>query len=160
MKTNIMSGKRNWLVLGTILVVILACPALSWLYTSTALNMASKEGIYATPVEGAISNANRHYCDIERVEIDHASTNSFDGSSPHVWYVIWTVYANHRAPCDLENPGEPLYHKTYERGGGFYLNVKDGWIRMPEGMFPQFIGMWMSVFNLAGPGDPTHIPRD
>jgi hypothetical protein len=155
-----MSKKRKWLIWGTILVVILACPAVSGLYTSRALNWASKEGIYATPVEGVISRANRWYCDVDRVEIERASTNSFDGSSPHVWYVIWTVYADHRAPCSLEDPGEPLYHQTYESVGQYYLNVKDGWVMMPEGMLPDFIGFWMSVFQLAGPGDPTHLPAE
>jgi hypothetical protein len=157
---NMMRRKPTWLVVGTILMVILACPAISGLYTIAALNWARKEGIYATPVEGVIANANRWYCDVQRVTIEHASTNSLDGSSPHVWYVVWRVYANHHAPCDSENPGKPLHHQTYESGGQFYLNMKDGWVMMPEGMFPQFIGEWMGILQLDGPGDPTHIPTE
>ena len=155
-----MNAKRKRFVLAITLAVMLACPIFSWWYTNAALNWARIRGVFATPQEGAISNANRWFCGVERVEIDHASTNSFDGSDPHVWFVMYTVYAKNRAPCDSQHPGAPLYHKTFERGGQFYLNVKDGWVMMPEGLFPEFIGFWMKVFNLAGPGDPTHVPRE
>jgi len=92
-------------------------------------------------------------------QIEQAATNSFDGSDPHIWYVIFTVHAQNRIPCDPENPGPPLHRGTSESGGSFYLHTKDGWVWMPEGRFPEFIGHWMKKLDLAGPGDPTHIPR-
>ena len=155
-----MKAKRKWIVLAITLAVILACATFPWVYTIAALNWVRSGGVFATPQEGAIYNANRGYCGVEKVEFEHVSTNSFDGSNPHIWYVISIVYAKNRAPCDPQHPGAPLDHQTYERGGQFYLNVKDGWVMVPEGMFPEFIGFWMKVFNLAGPGDPTHVPRE
>ncbi len=142
-----------------ILAVVLLCVAFPALYTVSILNWARSQGVYATPQEGVISRAYRWYCEVERVEIEQAATNSFDGSDPHVWYVMYTVHARSHAPCDSEKPGGPLYHQTYERGGNFYLNVKDGWVMMPEGFFPEFVGRWMKILGLAGPGDPTHVPR-
>jgi hypothetical protein len=152
-------AKRNWLVPAIILAVILVCNTFPWLYTSAALNWARREGVYATPKEGVRARANRWFCDVERVNINLASTNSFDGSNPHVRYVTWTVYAKSHSPCDGMNLGEPLYNQTYQ-GGQFYLSTKDGWVMMPEELFPEYIGYWMKVFNLAGPGEPTHIPRE
>lgn len=75
--------------------------------------------------------------------------------------MIWRVYARSHAPCDADNPGTLLYHGTYENAGNFYLNVREGWVMMPEGFFPELVGFWMKVLGLAGPGDPTHIhPSD
>jgi hypothetical protein len=34
----------------------------------------------------------------------------------------------------------------------FFLQTKEGWVHMPEGAFPGFIGFWMKVFGMAGPG--------
>ena len=129
-------------------------------YTIASLNWARSQGVYETPQQGVISTANNHYCGVEKVEIEQAATNSFDGSDPHVWFVLYTVHAKNHAPCDAEHPGPALYHGSFERGGVFYLNVKDGWVMMPEGRLPEFIGHWMKKLNLAGPGDPTHVPRD
>ncbi len=158
-----MNAKRKRLVLPVTLVVILAaflcCAAAPIWYTYAALNWARSQGIYRTPQEGVIDRAYRGYCGVEKVEIEQATTNSFDGSNPHIWYVIFKVSAKNRAPCDPQHPGQPLLNQTYEGGGNFYLNVKDGWVMMPEGFFPEFIGNWMKVLNLAGPGDPTHIHR-
>ena len=146
--------------LGIILGVILISSASLALYPLAALNWARTQGVFETPQLGVISNANRWYCGVEKVEIEQAETNSFDGSDPHVWYVIYAVYARNHSPCDPTHPGAPLYHQTYERGGNFYLDMKDGWVFMPEGLFPTFIGQWMKVFGIAGPGDPTHVPRN
>lgn len=152
--------RRIWVLPAAILWGILLCAAAQMIYTIHALQWARRIGIYNTPQEAVIANINRHYCEIERIDIEQAATNSFDGSNPHVWYVIWRVYARSHTPCDPENPGTPLYHQTHEGGGNFYLNVRDGWVLMPEGRLPQLIGFWMKVLGLAGPGDPTHVPRN
>jgi len=154
------------LILALILAVGVTC-ATGWLlytlaakaYTIASLNWARGQGIYNTPQEGVIARANQYYCELEKVEIEHAATNSFDGSDPHIWYVIFTVHAQNRIPCDSENPGPLLHRGTSESGGSFYLHTKDGWVWMPEGRFPELIGHWMKKLDLAGPGDPTHIPR-
>jgi hypothetical protein len=155
------------LILGLLLVVILAGilvfavgPKLAEQYTIQSLAWARSRGVYDTPQQGVVASANREYCGIEKVEIEQAATNSFDGSDPHVWYVLFTVYAKSHAPCDPGHPGMALTHQTFERGGSFYLDTKDGWVWMPEGRFPEFIGHWMKKLDLAGPGDSTHVPRN
>jgi hypothetical protein len=147
------------LIFVVILAAITAFIACSSLYTVAALSLARSRGVFETPQQGVMFNASRTYCGLEKVEIEQAATNSFDGSDPHVWYVMYTVYASSHAPCNPERSGPGLYHQSYERGGTFYLNVKDGWVMIPEGMFPQFIGYWMKKLSLAGPGDSTHVER-
>ena len=147
-------------LLALALAVTLVCAVVLSVYTISVLNWARSRGVYATPQQGVIARAYQYYCGVEKVEIEQAATNSFDGSKPHVWYVIYRVYAKNHTPCDTENPGRALYHATYENGGGFWLNVKQGWVFMPEGLFPGVIGSWMKVLNLAGPGDPYHVPRN
>jgi hypothetical protein len=169
-------GPGVWLLLsgGLILAAILVCAA-GWqlytiaaqkytlaarVYTIAALSGARSRGVFATPQQGVIFNAKREYCGIEKIEIEQAATNSFDGSDPHVWFVLYTVYAKKHAPCAPGHPGPALVHQTYERGGVFYLNVRDGWVMMPEDLSPEFIGSWMKKLGLAGPGDQTHVPRE
>jgi hypothetical protein len=155
-------------ILGLVLGGLLLCAAAYWVYpiaarnyTIASLNWARSQGVYDTPQQGLISSAYQHYCGVEKVEIEQAATNSFDGSDPHVWFVLYTIYAKNHAPCDPEHPGAEMYHNEgFERGGVFYLNVKEGWVFMPEGRFPEFIGYWMKKLDLAGPGDSTHVPRD
>ena len=140
------------------LAVLAGLAVLLSIYTVLVLNWARGQGVYATPQEGVRAKAERYYCGVEKVEIEQAATNSFDGSNPHIWYVIYRVYADHRTPCDAAHPGAALTHQGYENAGGFWLNVKQGWVFMPEGKFPMVIGFWMKVLGLAGPGDPYHIP--
>jgi hypothetical protein len=157
-----MNAKRKrlaWMILAVILGMVL-CVASQALYTIYALNRARGNGVFETPQQGVISNANRWYCGVEKVEIEQAGTNMPDGSNSHVWYVIWQVYARNRAPCDSNNPGLPLHYKTYETGGNYYLNARDGWVYMEEAMLPDLVGIWMKVFGLAGPGDPTPPHRN
>ncbi len=166
-----MQEKPKWPV-GTVILALILVVILDGLvgyqlytiaaryYTISSLNWARSQGVFETPQHGVILNANREYCGVEKVEIEQAATNSFDGSDPHIWFVLYTVYAKTHVPCDPVHPGPGLYHQTYERGGTFWLNVKDGWVRMPEGRFPEFIGFWMKKLDLAGPGDPTHVHRN
>lgn len=136
------------LALGAALVLAVLCS----LYTVFALQWAESRGVYASPQEGATARAYEGYCGVERVEITHASTNSFDGSNPHVWYVMFTVYARSRPPCDKVTAANALHNGTYESGGSFYLNSKKGWVYMPEGWFPGLIGFWMRVWGMEGSG--------
>ena len=154
------SGRILLEILGLVLAIAAAGATLLTVYTYSALRWARNRGVYETPQIGTVARANENYCEIDQVEIQHASTNSFDGSKPHIWYVIYRVYAKNRAPCDAEKQGSDLYHGTYENAGNFWLNVKEGWVFVPEGMFPEVIGTWMKVLGLAGEGDSFHIPRE
>ena len=84
-----------------------------------------------------------------KVKILYAGTNSFDGSQPHIWYVIAQVRASARAD------GSALGKNGCDAPGLFFLQTKEGWVFVPEGAFPGFIGFWMKTFGMAGPGQAT-----
>jgi len=137
----------RWLfiALGGILAVI----AFGWMYTSVQLNIASSKGVYATAEQGMLANVEKHYSADRNVKILYAGTNSFDGSQLHVWYVIAEVRATSRAD-DSE-----LGHNGCDAPGSFYLQTREGWVYVPEGAFPGFIGFWMKIFGMAGEGQST-----
>jgi hypothetical protein len=159
-----MQAKNRWpwkkVVIVASLAGLMLCIATLLFYPIAALAYARSNGVYRSPQEGVAANASRWYCGFERVEIDQATTNSFDESNPHIWYVIYRVYASSHPPCDPIHPGSALLYGTYERGGTYYLDMHDGWVMMGEGYFPEYIGAWMKVMGQAGPGDTTHVPRN
>jgi hypothetical protein len=137
----------RWLIIA--LGTILAVGACSWTYTTTQLRIASSKCVYATAERGMLANAEKHYSADRAVKILYAGTNSFDGSQPHVWYVIAEVRATSRAD------GSELGHNGCDAPGSFYLQTKEGWVHVPEGAFPEFMGFWMKVFDMAGEGQST-----
>jgi hypothetical protein len=70
--------------LGILIVIVV----FSWGYTSIQLSAARSKGVYASPEQGMLAMADRYYTADKTVKIVYAGTNSFDGSNPHVWYVI------------------------------------------------------------------------
>jgi hypothetical protein len=129
--------------------IALAFIAFGWVYTNAQLRIASLKGVYATAEQGMLANAEKYYSADRNVKILYAGTNSFDGSVPYVWYVIAEIRASSRAD------GSALGHNGCDAPGSFYLQTEEGWVHVPEGAFPGFIGFWMKVFDLAGPGQST-----
>ena len=125
------------------------CVASSWIYTAVQLNIARAKGVYSSPEQGMIARAEQYYTDDREVKILHAGTNSFDGTKPHIWYVIAEIRASARAD------GSALGHNRCDAPGSFFLQTKQGWVHVPEGAFPGFIGFWMDVFGWAGEGKST-----
>ncbi len=134
--------RRSLIAVGGIVVFI----ALSWLYTSLQVKHYSSKGVYETAEQGMRALVDKHYSADHETKIVYAGTNSFDGSKPHIWYVIAEVHASSHAD------GSDLYKNGCEDPGSFFLQTKDGWIFVPEGAFPGFMGFWMGVFDMAGPG--------
>ena len=133
-----------------IVVIIIS----SWIYTTSQLNAAQKAGVFSSAEEGMRDLIAKGYIEPDDHQIIYAGTNSFDGSSPHVWYVIACVWGGHRSDG---SPTGSKWH-DWDQPGSFFLNTKGGWVYMSEGAFPGYIGFWMKVFGLAGPGSsqPTH----
>jgi hypothetical protein len=130
------------IALGGVLIVGVC----SWIYTTTQLRIARSKGMYASAEQGMLAMVDEHYPADRDVKILYAGTNSFDGRQPHIWYVIAEVHASSRAD------GSELGHNGCDAPGLFYLQTKEGWVFVPEGAFPEFIGFWMKVFDLAGEG--------
>lgn len=112
-----------------------------WIHTAVQLKIARIEGVYPTPEDGMHMRVTESWVDIEKVEIVYAGTNSFDGSSPHVWYVIADVRAASRGD------GKPVHPRRYDSAGSFFLRVQDGWVHVPEGRFPELVGLGMQLFG-------------
>jgi hypothetical protein len=129
--------------------VVLAIGACSWLYTTIQLNVARSKGVYVTAEQGMLAKIEKHYSADRDVKILHAGPNAFDGRQPHVWFVIAEIRASSRVD------GSELGHTGCDLPGSFYLQTKEGWVFVPEDAFPEFIGFWMKVFDMAGEGQST-----
>jgi hypothetical protein len=134
------------LLLGFCLVLVFS----SWLYTVTQLQYARSRGVFPTALEGKQHNIENWYVGIREVRTIYAGPNFFDGSFPHVWYIISRVYAEQRGDGTRVGWGT----NKYDTPGGYWLNVRDGWVQIPESAFPELIGFFMKIYGLAGPGDP------
>jgi hypothetical protein len=134
------------------LVFLLGTAAWGGLYTAGRLRAARLDGLFPSPEEGMLSLVSQGYATPWEAEIVYAGPNSFDGSSPHVWYVIACVWAAKR--FDGSTVGNQT--RDYDAPGSFFLQTEDGWVHIPEGWFPEFIGFWMRVYGTAGPG--SHHP--
>jgi hypothetical protein len=115
----------------------------AWFYTTSTLNEARKDGVYPSAKEGMQALVEKGYVGIHELEIN-ASVNAHDGSNPHVWFAVAKVKADHRID------GSALGKSGYDFPGVYFLHVKDGWVYVGEGSFPEVVGFWMKVFNLAG----------
>jgi hypothetical protein len=137
------------LALVLLLWLAVALPVASWAYTRSQLSRAEARGIYDSPEEGMRSRIEAYYAGIEHIDILYAGTNSFDGSQPHVWYVIAEVHAASRADSSSLGP------RDCDAPGHFFLQTKKGWVFVPEGAFPRIVGFWMNLYDMAGPGRST-----
>jgi hypothetical protein len=145
--------KQSVIKWGILIALILVCPIVyigsAWIYTSIQLSIARSKGVYPSAEYGMQSLLEESYIGISRIDIRSAGPNSNDGSNPHVWYVIAEVRADSRAD------GSSLGRNGCDAPGVFFLQTKAGWVWMPEGAFPGFIGTWMKMFGMAGDGQPT-----
>ncbi len=129
-----------------LLVFVTLC---SWGYTALVIANASMKGVYPTAEKAMIALLEQAYSPDRQIKILYAGTNSFDGSEPHVWYVIAEVRASARAD------GSSLNQNGCDAPGTFFLQTKDGWVHVGEGYFPTYVGVWMKVFGMAGKGQST-----
>jgi hypothetical protein len=140
--------------LGVPLLCLATFLLFTWVYVSAMLQVAQADGVYSSPEEGMLALIDQIYAYPYEVEIAYGGTNSFDGSDTHIRYVIVCVWG------DKRKDGSPVGSErhAYDQPGSFFLNTKDGWVFMPEGAFPTFIGFWMNVYGLAGSGNspPSH----
>jgi len=153
-----MNPKRSLLPILLVPICLAACVGfgmfISLVYTTAQLTLARSEGVYPSAEEGMRGLVARGYRNVEQAEIRYAGPNSFDGSQPHVWFVVAEVSAEARS--DGSPAGNGI--RTTEYPGSFFLQTRDGWVHVQEGAFPEFVGFWMRVFGLAGEGSaiPTH----
>ena len=131
-----------WVSLGLIASVPLYFLCI-WISATSTLALAKNNGIYPTVEEAVIVQANQGWggAKVVRVENVHAGPNRRDGSQPHVWFGGATVYLD-RVP----EGGKRTSYST----GSYYIHVREGWVFVGEGAFPEFIGWVMELYVLEG----------
>ena len=115
--------------------------------TSSYIAVARSQGIYASPEQGMIERANTWYSGDPEVEIMYAGPNAHNGMQPHVWYVIAEVRVHARSAGSILGPDD------CDAPGSYFLQMRDGWVQIPEGNYPELMGIWMKVFGMAGSGE-------
>lgn len=111
-----------------------------WVYTASQLALAKNEGIYSTVEEAVIARNSRSIGGAEVVSIEDiwAEPNSRT-AQPHVWFGGATVYLD-RIPEG--------YNWDHYNTGSFYIHVREGWVHVSEGAFPEFIGWVMELYDM------------
>ena len=134
---------RTGLVLIATVPLFFAC---SWAYTTSQLELAKNEGVYATPEEAIIARNSQGWggASVIKLEDVRAEPNNPNGKQPHIWFGFAKVY--------LDKIPEGWDRMEYS-SGSFYVHVRDGWVFMGEGAFPEFVGWVMELFNLEGARD-------
>jgi hypothetical protein len=135
---------KKWLwILAVSISLIPLFFAYCWLHAVSHIALAKNEGIYATVEEAVIALNSQGWGGAQVVKIEdvHASPNSWDGSQPHVWFGGGMVYLD-RVPKGWD--------RTQYLAGSFYIHVREGWVHVPEGAFPEFIGWIMELYDLEG----------
>ncbi|MGA9531760.1 MAG: hypothetical protein WBR18_03510 [Anaerolineales bacterium] len=135
-----------WLGLGILSLVPLFFLGI-WAYAASQLALAKQEGVYRTAEEAVIASNSEGWGGAEVVGIDyvHAGPDS-SNSLPHVWFGGATVFLD-RVPTGGT--------RDYYVNGSFYIHTRDGWVHVPEGAFPQFIGWVMELYGMEGVSQPT-----
>ena len=136
------SSRLAWIGLGLVALVPMFFLCI-WLYATSQLVLAKNEGIYATAEEAVIAriSQDKGEAKVVRLEGVHASPNRKDGSQPHVWFGGATVYLD-RVPQGWD--------RTQYSAGSYFIHVKEGWVHVSEGAFPEIIGWVMEFYGLEG----------
>jgi hypothetical protein len=130
----------KWIGIGLIALIptFFLC---SWVYAVSQLALAKNNGIYPSVEEAVIQRNSQGWGGAQVVKLEdvRASVNQHDGSQPHVWFGGARVYLD-RVPQGWD--------RTNYSAGSYYLHVKEGWVHVSEGAFPEFIGWVMDLYNL------------
>jgi hypothetical protein len=118
--------------------------ACSWVYAASQLTLAKNAGVYPTVEQAIIANNSHGFggAEVVRIENVRAGPNRPD-AQPHVWFGYATVY------LDKVPQGYNSDHDHY-LSGNYYIHVKEGWVYVGEGAFPEFIGWVMELYNMEG----------
>jgi hypothetical protein len=110
-----------------------------WVYAASQLALAKNEGIYPTVEEAVIATNSQGFGGAEVVHIENVHASRMD--QPHVWFGGAEVYLD-RVP---EGGRRDWY-----LAGSYYIHVREGWVFVGEGAFPEFIGWVMELYNMEG----------
>jgi hypothetical protein len=134
-----------WIVLAVVSLIPLFFVSI-WLYAISQIALAKQEGVYPSPEEAVVSRLSQGWGGAEVVKLEEvrANINQHDGSQPHVWFGGARVYLD-RIPLGGT--------RDNYSAGSYYVQVENGWVHIPEGAFPVFIGWVMELYGLEGVGE-------
>jgi hypothetical protein len=116
-----------------------------WTYAKAQIELAKRDGIYASPEEGfRMRAAAVEGAQLVRVENVVSGPNWDDGRFPHVGFAMGRVTYD-RPPAGWD--------KNSSYPGSYYIRVRGGWVHMSEGVFPPFVGRVMDLYHLEGAGE-------
>jgi hypothetical protein len=145
-ETPKLTGRRSsriaWIGLGLVALVPMFFLCI-WLYAISQLALAKNEGIYATAEEAVIGINSQGWGGAKVVRLGNvrAGPNRGNDIQSHVWFGGATVYLD-RVPQGFD--------RTQYSAGSFFIHVKEGWVYVSEGAFPEFIGWVMEFYGLEG----------
>jgi hypothetical protein len=139
-KMRLSAQRRNWLIYA-VLVLLLAVVAGPWTYAVGHLELAKREGIYASP-EAAIRTRSAAVEGVEVERIQMVVDNPVQSMS-HVHFAGANVI------YDRPHPSTGRHRVSY---GTYYIRVEEGWVQVGEGAFPTLIGKLMQIYHLEGAG--------
>lgn len=114
-------------------------------YATAQLELAKREGIYASPEEGfRIRAAAVEGAQLLRIEDLESGPSRDDGRLPHVGFAAGRVYYDRPPAGWKRSSGYP---------GDYYIRVRGGWVQMNEGAFPPLVGRLMEIYHLEGAGE-------
>ena len=148
---------RVGLIAFCIIAVALGFTFWSWSFTTSRLNSARSIGVFPSPSEGMLMLVQSDYVGIQEARIIDVVQETFPlGGGTHVWFVTVCVWADSRE--DGSPVGSPTH--DFDFGGSYFVDTHEGWVMMPEGSLPLFVGFWMPIFDLAGDdsAQPFHDP--
>lgn len=116
-----------------------------WVYTTSQLHLAKRDGIYASPAEGLrIRAAAVQGAQLLRIEELESGLAWGDGRLPHVGFAVGRVSYD-RPPTG--------WRQSSNYWGHYYIRVREGWVRMPRSAYPNFIGQMIEIYGLEGAGE-------
>ncbi len=124
-----MRKRKLLLSLSAVLVLALLVIAAN-LYINLQLEAArSNYGVYATPELGMSALLGDGRYQIEAQYIRYSGSSCFVVCNPQVWFIH--VAGNGRG------------------GGAYFVQTKDGWVHLPESVFPDLFGLGMLLFGFT-----------
>jgi len=140
-------SRRIVMILAACVIFISLAVLAFWAYTSFQLARAKQQyGVYPTMREGMLAKIEENYQGIVDIQWGADGPNAKDGSNPHIGFITARVWADSR--MDGKPVGNDIH--DFDFPGSFFLLTRDGWVSMPEGAFPEVIGLGMVLFDLAG----------
>jgi hypothetical protein len=116
-----------------------------YVYAVSQLALAKNIGVYPTVEDAIVTRSSQGWGGAKVIKITdvHAGPNRWDGSQPYLWFGGATIYLD-RVPQGG--------NRTQYSSGSYYMHIKEGWIYLSEGSFPEFIAWVMELYGLEGVG--------